>query len=28
MIYEAIAHLWNDKKTIDVVTVADQLSKK
>ena len=27
MIYEAIAQLWNDKKTIDVVTVADQLSK-
>ena len=27
MIYEAIAQLWNDKKTIDVVTVSDQLSK-
>jgi len=27
MIYEAISQLWNDKKTIDVVTVADQLSK-
>ncbi len=27
MIYEAIAQLWSDKKTIDVVTVADQLSK-
>ena len=27
MIYEAIAQLWNDRKTIDVVTVADQLSK-
>ena len=27
MIYEAIAQLWNEKKTIDVVTVSDQLSK-
>lgn len=27
MIYEAISQLWNDKKTIDVVTVSDQLSK-
>ena len=27
MIYEAISQLRNDKKTIDVVTVADQLSK-
>lgn len=27
MIYEAISQLWSDKKTIDVVTVADQLSK-
>ena len=27
MIYEAIAQLWNQKKTIDVVTVSDQLSK-
>lgn len=27
MIYEAIAQLWNWKKTIDVVTVSDQLSK-
>jgi replicative DNA helicase len=26
-IYEAIAQLWNDKKTIDVVTVSDQLSR-
>ena len=27
MIYEAISQLWNAKKTIDVVTVSDQLSK-
>ena len=27
MIYEAISQLWNSKKTIDVVTVSDQLSK-
>ena len=27
MIYKAISQLWNDKKTIDPVTVADQLSK-
>jgi replicative DNA helicase len=27
MIYDAISQLWNDKKTIDVVTVSDQLSK-
>jgi len=27
MIYEAIAQLWNDKKTIDPVTVSDQLAK-
>ena len=27
MIYEAIVWLWNEKKTIDVVTVSDQLSK-
>ena len=27
MIYEAISQLWNDKKTIDVVTVSDQLSR-
>lgn len=27
MVYEAIAQLWNAKKTIDVVTVSDQLSK-
>jgi replicative DNA helicase len=27
MIYDAIAQLWNEKKTIDVVTVSDQLSK-
>ena len=27
MIYEAIAQLWSEKKTIDVVTVSDQLSK-
>ena len=27
MIYDAIIQLWNDKKTIDVVTVSDQLSK-
>ena len=27
MIYEAILQLWNDKKTIDPVTVSDQLSK-
>ena len=27
MIYDAITQLWSDKKTIDVVTVADQLSK-
>ena len=27
MIYEAIAQLWNEKKTIDPVTVSDQLSK-
>ena len=27
MIYEAIVQLWNEKKTIDVVTVSDQLSK-
>ena len=27
MIYEAILQLRNDKKTIDVVTVSDQLSK-
>ncbi len=26
MIYEAISQLWNSKKTIDVVTVSDQLS--
>ncbi|MBO7505340.1 hypothetical protein J6T66_04325 [bacterium] len=26
MIYEAISQLWNAKKTIDVVTVSDQLS--
>ena len=28
MIYDAIIQLWNDKKTIDPVTVSDQLSKK
>ncbi len=27
MIYEAISQLWNEKKTIDPVTVSDQLSK-
>ena len=27
MIYEAIFQLWNSKKTIDVVTVSDQLAK-
>ena len=27
MIYEAISQLWNAKKTIDVVTVSDQLEK-
>ena len=27
MIYEAISQLWNSKKTIDVVTVSDQLAK-
>ena len=27
MIYDAIIQLWNDKKTIDPVTVSDQLSK-
>ena len=27
MIYEAISQLWNSRKTIDVVTVSDQLAK-
>lgn len=27
MIYEAISQLWNDKKTIDVITVSNQLQK-